>query len=169
MAESMEVLLVDEDRYIGDPTTTLGKVIEHGTEEEFEAMKAFLFSEENNFKECYLRLTGGCSMINELKETCESETRLRVYLVKAIKERIEDVFGPPEQTGDPLEEITYIDSDPLQHAIWSVLGIQVNISSDSSPPDLQLPVGPEGKNGNVLHPRYQMLTSIWQQILIVPP
>jgi hypothetical protein len=164
--ESMEVLLVDEDRHLRDSTTTLGKVIAHGTDEEFEAMKAFLLSEENTFKECCLRLTGVQRMITDLSETRKSQTELRAYLVKAIGERIEYVFGPSGRAEDPLEEITEIKSDPLQFTIWHVLGIQIEFCNEPAPPDFGLPIGQGGKNGSRHHLSYQVLISISQNIRI---
>lgn len=146
--ESMEVLLVDEDRHLRDSTTTLGKVIAQGTDEEFEAMKEYLLSEENTFKECCLRLTGVRRMIIDLSETRKRETELRVYLVKAIRERIEDVFGPSGCTDDSLEETTQIEPDPLQFTIWHVLGIHIKFCSGPPPPDFKLPPGQGGKNGS---------------------
>jgi hypothetical protein len=82
-------------------------------------------------------------MIMGLSETRKREAELRGYLVKAIGERIESVFGPSGCTDEPLEEITRIEPDPLRFTIWHVLGIDIQFMNEPPPLDFRLPTHPD--------------------------
>jgi hypothetical protein len=153
--QSEEVLLVNEDRPLMDATTTIGKVIASGTDEEFEVMKKFLLSEENNFKECCLRLTGVRRMIINLSDTPKKDKELRGYLIKAVEERIKNIFGSAGLADDnPLDEKNEIKFDPLQLAIWQLFGIDINFENGPLPPDFRPRTVPTGSYSSRHHPSY---------------
>jgi len=126
-ADSDEVLLVDEDRPLMDETTTLRAVIESGSDEEFNRVIDFLAT-GGNFRDVCLRLSGLRHMIRNLADTPREQAEMRSYLVKAITERIRQVFGEPDSSQtNPLEEIRRFEGGALGFLISQILGVQISI------------------------------------------
>lgn len=147
--QSEEVLLVHEDRPLMDSTSTIGNVIDSGTDEDFENLKRFLLSEANNFKDCCLRLTGVSRLIFNLSNTPKEDSNLRSYLIKALAERINNIFGSAGfVAGDDLDEATKIEFDPLQLTIWQLFGINIKFTAGASPPDARPLAVPGGSWSN---------------------
>jgi hypothetical protein len=135
--ESSEVVLADEDRHLLDGSTTISRVIQQDAEDEFEKVKEFLCSPENNFKESCLRLSGLQDMIHKLADTPKG-TDLRAYLQDTVRSRIEDLFGPAGRVvDDPLEDITKIEITDLTFDINTIFGIHIGVTDE--PPRRVIP------------------------------
>lgn len=128
--QSEEILLVDQNECLMDSNTSLGKVIEGGTDEEFAAVKEFLLLPENSVKECCLRLTGVTKMISTLADT-PKDTELRRYLTGEIQRRITDVFGPPVAvSNEPPAELQLVEASGVQRSITHIFGIHIGVTDE---------------------------------------
>lgn len=127
--DSAEILLVDQTKHVMQEHTTIGQVLEAGTDEEFEELKVLLLKPTNRVKENCLLLSGVSNMIIALADALV-DSDLRRYLAETVKLRIRDVYGEPfAAPGETATEKSKLLCGPPQTYLHAILGIAVVFAS----------------------------------------
>jgi hypothetical protein len=126
--KSVEViLLIQECVYSPEPHKSVGYVIDHGTNEEFQHLRSSLLEPHMNFTEDIFRLDGLVRLIENLGFS-ESQSDLRVFLSNEIQELLQ--LWPESTEGLVWPQILkqgehfYLDHDWDVNAVF---GIHINI------------------------------------------
>ncbi|KAL9045015.1 MAG: hypothetical protein Q9214_001891, partial [Letrouitia sp. 1 TL-2023] len=129
---SVDILMIYQSRGTADMYSTVGDVVDHGSDEDFDRLKRQVLDPKYRMRETCLLLTGVRDMIlNLVNAPVRSE--LRKYLATAIKTRIQSVFKPlPEEWPDVVSRKMLIITDPFQRNIVDILGMCIVIEFDWS-------------------------------------
>jgi hypothetical protein len=131
----VDALLLDQQAYIAHPNNIIGDVIEKGSDEEFEAMRQYLLSPDDSFKEICLRLSGIVRMIKDLADS-DGNSELRNYLAKEIDYRIQEAMPPLNGTANfrvsPETRVEFT-IERSHRVIYEIFGI----SSTGFPDDMR--------------------------------
>ncbi|KAI4167179.1 MAG: hypothetical protein LQ343_007412 [Gyalolechia ehrenbergii] len=149
--QSADILVMYQSRGTADKYSSVGHVVDHGSDEDFDRMKRLILDPVNHLQETCLRLTGVRDMIFELANA-PIHSELRKYLATAVKFRIESIFEPIEEKWpDVLSHRMLIITDYLQRNIVDILGICIKVEFDWS----QVRNGPKVSPGSKLYQKYK--------------
>jgi hypothetical protein len=129
---SIEILLIDQGVQALRDDTSIGHVIEEGTDQEFEELKQRLLEPSYGIKNDCKRLTGVPKMIRDLGNALP-DTDIRRYLAEEVKTRIQDVFGEsiPNLEDNP-PGMRKINPGAPQRYINEIFGIILRSGRDES-------------------------------------